>query len=85
LSITEIQPNGVLIVSHCPKAGKGLVGLTPLWLALYQTEFLPWRCPGMSLGLGKARKPAFIFLHQQPVRVLLRLLFQPVPALFFTV
>jgi hypothetical protein len=39
----------------------------------------------MGMGVGKARKPAFIFLHQQPVWVLLCLLFQPVAPLFFTV
>jgi hypothetical protein len=31
---------------------------------LHQPYFLPSLSPGMSLGLGKARKPAFIFLHQ---------------------
>jgi hypothetical protein len=39
----------------------------------------------MSLGLDKARKPAFVFLHHQPIGVLPSLLFQPVAPVFLTV
>jgi hypothetical protein len=85
LSSAEIQQHHLSVVAHRAKTGQCLVGLPPFGFTLYQAQFLARCRPGMSLGLGKARKPAFIFPHQQPVWMLLCLLLQPVAPLFLTV
>ena len=85
LSIAEIQQYLLRVMPHRTKTRQSFVGLTAFGFALHQPQFLTCFSPGMGLRLSKARKPAFIFLHQQPFIPLVRLLFQPVAPLFFTV
>ena len=85
LSSAEIQQHCRVVMPYRAKTCQGFIDLTALGFALYQAQCLTRFGPGMSLWLGETRKPAFIFLHQQPIRVLLGLLFQPVAPLFLTV
>lgn len=67
LSSAEVQEHFICVVSPRAKTGHCLVALSAFWLPLHQTQFLPRFSPAMSLRLSKARKPAFILLHRQPV------------------